>query len=48
MTKVVKLPPKPEGRPTRSDIYRAAAKARLIGTVDSRSDRRERRDRGWP
>jgi hypothetical protein len=33
MAKVVKLPPKPETRPLRWDIYRAAAKARLIGIV---------------
>jgi hypothetical protein len=33
MAKVVKLPPRPETRPLRWDIYRAAAKARLIGIV---------------
>jgi hypothetical protein len=33
MAKVVKLPPKPQARPTQWGIYRAAAKARLIGTV---------------
>ena len=29
----MKLRPKPQTRPIRWDIYRAAAKARLIGTV---------------
>ena len=35
MAKVVKLRPKPQERPTRRDIYRASAKARLIGTVEA-------------
>ena len=35
MAKVVKLRPKPQTRPMRWDIYRAAAKARLIGTVEA-------------
>jgi hypothetical protein len=35
VAKVVKLPPKPEVRPMRWDIYRAAAKARWIGTVEA-------------
>jgi hypothetical protein len=35
MAKVVKLRPKPQARPFRWDIYRAAAKARLIGTVEA-------------
>ena len=35
MAKVVKLRPKPQTRPIRWDIYRAAAKARLIGTVEA-------------
>jgi hypothetical protein len=35
MAKIVKLRPKPEARPARWDIYRAAAKARLIGTVEA-------------
>jgi len=35
MAKVVKLRPNAEARPTRWDIYRAAAKARLIGTVEA-------------
>jgi len=34
MAKVVKLRPKAETRPAGWDIYRAAAKARLIGTVE--------------
>jgi len=33
MAKVVRLRPKPPERPMRWDIYRAAAKARLICTV---------------
>lgn len=35
MAMVVKLPRKPQARPTRWDIYRAAAKAKLIGTVEA-------------
>ena len=35
MAKVVKLRPKPQTRPIRWDIYHAAAKARLIGTVEA-------------
>jgi hypothetical protein len=35
VAKVVKLRPKPQARPTRWDIYRAAAKAKLIGTVEA-------------
>jgi hypothetical protein len=32
---VVKLPRKPEPRPLKWDVYRAAAKARWIGTVEA-------------
>ncbi len=35
MAKVVKLRPKPQTRPMRWDIYRAAAKAKWIGTVEA-------------
>jgi len=35
MSKVVRLRPKLPERPMRWDIYRAAAKARLIGTVEA-------------
>ncbi|HSV22127.1 MAG TPA: hypothetical protein VLJ17_03765 [Xanthobacteraceae bacterium] len=35
MAKVLRLPPKPQAPPTRWDIYRAAARAILIGTVEA-------------
>ena len=35
MAKVLRLPPKPQAPLTRWDIYRAAARARLIGTVEA-------------
>ena len=35
MAKIVKLRPKPQSRPIRWDIYRAAAETRLIGTVEA-------------
>jgi hypothetical protein len=35
MAKVVKLPRTPQARLTRWDIYRAAAKAKWIGTVEA-------------
>jgi hypothetical protein len=35
MAKVVKLRLKPQARPTRWDIYRAAVKAKLVGTVEA-------------
>jgi hypothetical protein len=39
MAKVVKLPRRPQARPTRWDIYRAAAKAKWIGTVEAADER---------
>jgi 1,2-phenylacetyl-CoA epoxidase PaaB subunit len=35
MAKLLKLPSKAQARPLRWDVYRAAAKARLIGTVEA-------------
>ena len=35
MAKVVKLPRTSQARPTRWDIYRAAARAKWIGTVEA-------------